>query len=375
MNILVVGDFVPQYRVRDAILQGDFNAMFDDVHSIISEADFSIVNLEAPIRAEGSSKIDKNGPNLYCPNETINSLKSIGFNVATLANNHLKDYGEKSVLKTIESLETNKIITIGAGNDIDSASKIKYFEKDNCRIGIINCCEHEYSIATESSPGANPLNPVSHYYSIQDAKKNADFVVVIVHGGIEGYNLPTPKMQENFRFFIDSGADVVINHHQHCYSGYEIYKEKPIFYGLGNFCFDWPKKSNNLWCTGYMVKLNFDEQLSFKLYPYEQCNKESIIRLLNNIEQSEFEQNINYLNNIISSPILLNTEYKKYLDKTYRSFKALFSPYSNKYLCALYTRNLLPGFMSKKKWLAIKNKIECESHYDRLIDMINRQIK
>lgn len=43
-------------------------------------------------------------------------------------------------------------------------------------------------------------------------------------------------MQEIYRFFVDIGADAVINHHQHCYSGYEVYKEKPIFYGLGNFC-------------------------------------------------------------------------------------------------------------------------------------------
>ena len=42
-------------------------------------------------------------------------------------------------------------------------------------------------------------------------------------------------MKETYRFFVDCGADAVINHHQHCYSGYEYYKDKFICYGLGNF--------------------------------------------------------------------------------------------------------------------------------------------
>jgi poly-gamma-glutamate synthesis protein (capsule biosynthesis protein) len=53
-------------------------------------------------------------------------------------------------------------------------------------------------------------------------------------------------MVETYRFFIEAGADAVVNHHQHCICGYEVYKGKPIFYGLGNFCFDWAKRSTSL---------------------------------------------------------------------------------------------------------------------------------
>lgn len=55
-------------------------------------------------------------------------------------------------------------------------------------------------------------------------------------------------------YYVDCGADAVINHHQHCYSGYEKYNEKPIFYGLGNFAIDW--HPNDLWTTGIFVILS-----------------------------------------------------------------------------------------------------------------------
>ena len=63
-------------------------------------------------------------------------------------------------------------------------------------------------------------------------------------------------MMETYRFFIEVGADAVVNHHQHCFSGYEIYKNKPIFYGLGNFSFD-GIGSGDRWSSGYIVTLNF----------------------------------------------------------------------------------------------------------------------
>lgn len=93
----------------------------------------------------------------------------------------------------------------------------------------------------------------------------------LYHGGKEHYQLPTPRMQKDYRFFVDAGADVVINHHQHCYSGYEQYNDKYIFYGLGNFCFESTLR-NSIWNEGYMLKLKFEDIISFELIPYVQCD-------------------------------------------------------------------------------------------------------
>lgn len=374
-NIIIAGDYVAQNRVARLLKNGRFEKVFGDIKELIAGSDYSIVNLEAPIATDGSCKIKKEGPNLNVSSDIILALQYLGFNAVTLANNHLRDYGDESVINTIKLLENNNVTTIGAGENITEASKTRLININGTKVAIINCCEHEFSIATEDHAGANPLDVIAQYYAIQKAKEFADYTLVIVHGGIEMYELPTPRMKKIYRFFIDAGADAVINHHQHCFSGYEIYNEKPIFYGLGNFCFDWEQRQNSKWVKGYLVKINFDKKISFSLIPYDQCSNQPSVRLLNSQENEYFINKIDQLNDIISSNQRLQAEYTKYLDKTRYTYKAVLSPYSNRILQSLYIRNLIPGFISKKKLYSIKNKIECESHRERLLDMIYKELK
>jgi poly-gamma-glutamate synthesis protein (capsule biosynthesis protein) len=188
----------------------------------VEQADFSLVNLEAPIVEGKGSPIKKAGPNLKCNKSAIEALRYVGFKGVTLANNHFYDYGEEGALNTMALLNKVGISYVGAGKNLAEASRIFYQSIGNKTVAFINCCEHEYSIATEQTAGSNPINPVSQYYAISEAKTKADYAVVIVHGGIEGFQLPTLRMQDLYRYFVDCGADVVVNHHQHCYSGYEI---------------------------------------------------------------------------------------------------------------------------------------------------------
>ena len=159
------------------------------------------------------------------------------------------------MLDTLMYLNDKQADFVGGGNSLRQASETLYKSIDGHTLAVINCCEHEFSIATETSSGANPLNPIQQYYKIQEARKNADYVLVIVHGGHEHYQLPSPRMKETYRFFVDAGADAVVNHHQHCYSGYEVYNGKPIFYGIGNFLFDREGVRNSIWNEGDMVLL------------------------------------------------------------------------------------------------------------------------
>ena len=145
----------------------------------------------------------------------------------------------------------------GGGKDVTQAGYILYRSVSGKQVAFINACEHEFSIATEDRGGSNALELVKVYRSITDARRQADYVVVIIHGGLEMYQLPTLRMKETYRFFVDAGADAVVNHHQHCFSGYEVYKGKPIFYGLGNFCFDWEGRRNSIWNQGYAITLTF----------------------------------------------------------------------------------------------------------------------
>ena len=270
MKILIAGDFCPQNRVSQQIDKENYELVLGQVREVTTKADYSIVNFECPVTKGGEKPIMKQGPNLQCSSKGIEAVKWAGFDCVTLANNHFRDYGDEGVKNTIDVCMEIGIDAVGGGENLMEASAILYKQIGDHTLAIINCCEHEFSIATETQGGANPLNPIQQYYSIKEAKEKADYVLVIVHGGHEHWQLPSPRMQETYRFFVDAGADAVVNHHQHCYSGFEVYNNKPIFYGLGNFCFDWPERNSEKWNHGYMVCLDLNKTIGFKIIPYKQ---------------------------------------------------------------------------------------------------------
>ena len=232
MKVIIAGDFCDNYRVSEVIKQEKYSFLFDEVAPVIKDSDFSIVNFEFPIDSNSHKPITKCGPTLKGQTNAIKAIKYAGFNVCTLANNHILDQGYACCLETKQKLEAFGIKTVGVGKDLCESGNILYLKKNSQTLAIINCCENEFSIATEKTPGANPLNSISQYYKIKEAKDKADYVLVIVHGGHEMCQLPSPRMKALYRFFIDAGADAVVNHHQHCYSGHETYKEKSIIYGF-----------------------------------------------------------------------------------------------------------------------------------------------
>ncbi len=370
-TILVAGDFVPIERIQSLLDKALYEDVFSDVQPIIGGTDFSVVNLEAPIANSSASPITKVGRNLQSPVSVIGALKYAGFKCVTLANNHFYDYGEEGALNTMKLLMENGIDYVGAGKNEEEAGMSFYAKIGKEIIAIINCCEHEYSIADKNHAGSNPLNPISLYYSIRNAKENSDYVLLIVHGGIEHYQLPTPRMQQTYRYAIDCGADAVINHHQHCYSGYEIYKDRPIFYGLGNFCFDKKSKRDNIWNEGYMVNLKFSkERVLFEMIPYIQCNHEAKVKVMDKKLNSRFQERMMQLNSIIADPKELESNFNIFVGKTRRSFDPII-PYTGRLLKSLYRHGLLPTLISKKKILEIQNKITCESHYERLLHVMD----
>lgn len=371
MKILIAGDFCPMDRVAKLIEDEDYESVFGDVTEYTQQADYSIVNLEAPVVEINTKPIEKCGPNLKCTSKAIEALKWANFNLVTLANNHFYDYGDCGVKDTLEACREKGITTVGGGMNLSEASQTTYVDVKNIKLAIINCCEHEFSIATECTGGSNPLNPIQQYYAIQDAKKNAEKVIVIVHGGHEMFQLPSPRMKETYRFFVDAGADAVINHHQHCYSGYEVYKGVPIFYGLGNFCFDWTGKRNSIWNEGYMVILQIDDDMKFELIPYIQGDKNSGIRILR--DRNSFDSRILGLNTIIANDKLLKSEHQKWMNQTSKGYKLALEPYQNRYLAALYIKGLLPSFITKRKKLCLLNYLECEAHWERTINLLRKK--
>lgn len=365
MNILIAGDFAPRARLAKQIENKKFSEVFSGkIREIIKSADFSFVNFESPIVETDYKPIPKCGPNLRCTKEAAEAVRYAGFTGVTMANNHILDYGTEGLNRSVECCKSQGLDIVGVGENLHDAEKILYLEKEGKRLAVINCCEHEFSIATETEAGANPLNPVRQFYAIQKANKNADYVLVIVHGGHEMFQLPSPRMVETYRFFIDAGADAVVNHHQHCYSGYETYKGKPIFYGLGNFCFDEEGLRNSSWNEGYMVKLTFDDVITTKIYPYCQCEIKPTIELLG---ATAFDNTIAELNQIISDNNSLRATITEYYKNCKNNELSRMEPYSGRILSKLFSLGLLPKFICGQKAINILNHVDCEAHRDKLI--------
>lgn len=378
MKILIAGDFAPRHRLAKQIEKRDFQEIFsDNLVATIKSADYSLVNFESPIIEKDFKPIKKCGPNLGCTPDAADAIKYAGFTAVAMANNHILDYGSDGLSKSIECCKNVGLDVVGVGENLRDAEKTLYIEKKGKKLAIINCCEHEFSIATDTTGGANPLNPIRQYYCIQEAKKNTDYVLVIVHGGHEHYQLPSPRMQETYRFFVDAGADAIVNHHQHCYSGYEVYNGKPIFYGLGNFCFDYNGTPTQKWTEGYMVELDFNKDITFKIYPYCQYGDEATITLL---AEDVFNDTINKLNEIIVSPELLKNSSADYYNRSKDEIATFLEPIRNRYIRGLQNRGLLPKLMNNEWLPVLANAFMCEAHKDKLnyyllseMDKLNKQ--
>lgn len=365
MIILIAGDFCPQNRVSQQIEKGDYESVLGKAREVTAKADYSIVNFECTVTKGGEEPIVKQGPNLQCSSKGIEAIKWAGFDCMTLANNHFRDYGDEGVKNTIVACRSTGIDNVGGGNNLQEASAILYKQIGEHTLAIINCCEHEFSIATETHGGANPLNPVQQYYAIKEAKEKTDYVLVIVHGGHEHWQLPSPHMQETYRFFVDAGADAVVNHHQHCYSGFEVYNGKPIFYGLGNFCFDRKGNWGTKWYEGLMVILSFEkDKVGYEIIPFKQCFEKPSVEIL---VKGAYDIPIIELNKILRDKKRLAAETEKYYASAEDKMSEVFEPCNGRYYLAAKRRGWLPSLISKKRKLLAENLICCESHRDKML--------
>ena len=373
MKILIAGDFCPKDRLVDAIAISS-DTILSSIVEYTKKSDYSILNFECPIFADGAMPISKKGPNLSCSAQAIQVIKSAGFDCVTLANNHFRDFGDKSCFETINTLTAEGIDYMGGGMCIKEAQKILYKAISGKTIAFINFCENEFSIASENHAGSAPLNLVDNYHQIEEARQKADYVIVIVHGGHEYFQYPSPRMKKTYRWFIDLGVDAVINHHQHCYSGYEVYKTKPIFYGLGNLCFDWNGRRNSPWNEGFFVILNIEDTVSFEVVPYTQCNNTVVVEIMNRDQKSAFYKNIDEINAIIADDSALSNKVSLYYNECIFDCEIALGNFSeNKYIRGLKRKRIISSKVSSIKKNILLDFIFCESHRDKVEYWLNKQ--
>lgn len=244
MKLLIAGDTVPTPSNYALFESSDLRALVgEEIESLIAQSDFFILNLEAPLVDE-DTPIAKCGPNLRAPTNTIAGLQAMKPGLISLANNHIMDHGEEGLLSTLNVLKQANIAYTGVGNNLKEAALPHIFDVEGQRIGVYSCAEHEFSIATDDAPGANPFDPLYSLDHIADLKKICDHVIVLYHGGKEHYRYPSPNLQKTCRRMVEKGADLVVCQHSHCIGCREEYRDSIIVYGQGNLFLTIPKASS-----------------------------------------------------------------------------------------------------------------------------------
>ncbi len=369
-SILIAGDLV----IDQAYKTSNINS---NVVDLFNNSDLNIVNLEAPVTAS-NSKIIKTGPHLKSNEKsTLEVLKSLRIDAVTLANNHLLDYDEKGVKDTLEFCENNKIQTVGAGMNLKEASKTKYFDTKEGKIALVNFAENEWSSATEETAGANPMDIIDNTNQIKEAKKNADFVFVIIHGGHEYYNLPSPRMQKQYRFYAEQGADLIVGHHTHCISGHETFKGVPIYYSLGNFLFT-NESTYDDWYIGLILEVEIkDEKIKTQLHPVKQTKENFSLRFMEADEKQVVLTRISNYNQIISDSEALQVNWNIFIAKKYEDYINYYSPLSfikNRYVKGVFSKLGIKGV--NKRGIALSlNLMRCEAHADVSKEVTQKYLK
>ena len=369
INIFISGDFAPTKRIEDIISREEYHLLYGDILPLIKDSDISITNLECPL-IEGGNPIKKTGPNLKAKIKSIEALKFAGFNMVTLANNHMMDYGVEGLNSTIKTCNDNNIEYIGAGENIKDAQTIRYFKIKGKNLAFINCCENEWSTTSGDYPGCNPLNEIDIYNQINEAKSNSDHTILIIHGGHEMYEYPSPRMKKLYRWFIDLGVDAVIGHHTHCFSGYEIYNNRPIVYSLGNFIFD-ASHRNSIWNYGAIAILSIiDNDIKLELQPYCQCNERPGVVLLEGEIKENWFKNEESKISIIKDEKLLMEKFNNFVTKQETMYRSFLEPKSHRIIITAKNKGILPRRVRNEKELLYTNLFRTEAHRDMILHML-----
>lgn len=157
---------------------------------------------------------------------------------ATLATNHILDAGEKGLIDTIESLNQEGFIIVGAGQTTEEIAKPLFWETGEGRLAIVNWVFPETHPEWMAVPGPNCWpGPEKAKETLEQVRDKADWVMVVVHWSDELFSYPRPEDRATAWKLAQMGADLVIGHHPHVVRGMEIINSCPIFYSIGNFYF------------------------------------------------------------------------------------------------------------------------------------------
>jgi poly-gamma-glutamate synthesis protein (capsule biosynthesis protein) len=230
--LIVTGDVIPARSVNFKSNEyGNFEWSVEKTADFLKAGDLTYSNLESPLLT--NCPLTNEGMNFCGDARHVQALVKAGIDVVNLANNHLGNHGVLGVEETTRHLQENGILPVGNNNN----PQYKNFR--GMKLAFLGYND------IESQPGVTSADLELIKQEIQEARSQADLVIVQFHWGIEYVSEPSGRQRELGKLAVDSGADLVIGNHPHWIQPLEIYKDKLITYAHGNFIFDqmWSEKT------------------------------------------------------------------------------------------------------------------------------------
>lgn len=257
-----LGRCVASTTIRSA----DYTYPFKYVAETLRSADITIGSLDGSLSNAAPPEDCPESMNLIGPENMVQGLQFAGFDVITVATNHIKDCGEKgffcdneSFFDTLNTLSQAGIQPVGGGSNISEARKAVVIEKQGIRFAFLGIDQINQRVwAAEDAPGVAPISVETIEQVKMDiaaAKTIADVVIVLPQWGTEYSSRPDAIQRQWAQEMINAGATLVIGNHPHIIQPMESFAGGTAFYALGNFVFDQRQNSRR---EGMVVRAIFN---------------------------------------------------------------------------------------------------------------------
>lgn len=261
----------------DGLQQYGYNYSFEKIKAFLGEHDLNIANFEAVFSLENQSPLGHKKPFILKADaeQTLAAFKNIHLNHVVLANNHLKDYGDRGLTYTLQQLDQANISYIGAGVNQKDAHNYFQLSFENKRYAIFNGYWHRdtayldydfYALGHKSGVACLNgvlLEQIGRYRLTHPEHK----IIVICHWGVD-FKPITKEQNKLAAILTQAGADLIIGHGAHTIQPVQIINQKPVVFGIGNAVFNsnGEYEKHNALPLGCIARLDLSKDL-LRLYP------------------------------------------------------------------------------------------------------------